>query len=439
MRARRLLVAIFLTLLGADQAAAQQGVLLAGIGPINQSMGGATVAAPIDALGVVNWNPGAIGGLGHSQTDFSLMLLYPHTRLSSQIDAGPLAALVPPGLGLNGTSSGDSKSAPLASWALIWQPKGSIWTIALGVIETAGSALNYPGSPDNPILSPPPPHGFGVGPITTTFDVLQFSLTAACQITDHLAVGLGPTINNGLIVAEPAPFASPNAPTNSIFLSYPSADRPVFTWGAGVQGGAYYTTDFGWNFGLSIKSPQWFEPFQFHSTDAVGRPRDIVLRLDLPAIYSVGAAYHGWKHWLFAADVRYFDYHNVDGFGPEGFKANLGVRGLGWDSILGVSLGAQHQLNQSISTRIGYTWNQNPIESATAGFNMGSPAVIQHTLSVGATLQITRALGIAVAYSHAFTGSANGPLQTPFGPVPFYRIRNDSAADYALIGATVKF
>jgi long-chain fatty acid transport protein len=402
-------------------------------------MGGATVAAPIDALGTVNWNPGAIGGLGHSQTDFSLMLLYPHTRLSSQINAGPLAALVPPTLTLEGTTSGDSKSAPLASWALIWQPEGSMWTIGLGVIETAGSALNYPGTPANPILSPPPPHGFGVGPITTTFDVLQFSLTAACQVTDHLAVGLGPTINNGLIVAEPAPFASPNAPVSSIFLSYPSADRPVFTWGAGVQGGAYYTTDYGLNFGLSIKSPQWFEPFQYHSTDAVGRRRDILLRLDLPAIYSIGTAYKAGERLLFAVDLRYFDYHNVAGFGPSGFKPDLGVRGLGWDSILGVSAGAQYQYNEQISTRIGYTWNQNPIESSVAGLNMGSPAVIQHTLSVGASYQITRALGLAVAYSHAFTGSASGPLQSPFGPIPFYRIRNEAAADYALIGATVKF
>ena len=34
-----------------------QGLFIPSVGPINQSMGGATVAAPIDAMGSLAWNP----------------------------------------------------------------------------------------------------------------------------------------------------------------------------------------------------------------------------------------------------------------------------------------------------------------------------------------------------------------------------------------------
>src|SRR4051812_33657633 len=50
-------------LLGHHPAWAQFGDSLPGAGPINRSMGGAAVAAPIDPAGALYWNPATIGGL----------------------------------------------------------------------------------------------------------------------------------------------------------------------------------------------------------------------------------------------------------------------------------------------------------------------------------------------------------------------------------------
>src|SRR5690242_17036645 len=68
-----------------------QGVIIPSVGAINQSMGGATVAAPIDSIGSLAWNPAAISALPQNEVAFGLGLVLPTTSLSSAIPAFGLA------------------------------------------------------------------------------------------------------------------------------------------------------------------------------------------------------------------------------------------------------------------------------------------------------------------------------------------------------------
>ncbi|MDD4033102.1 MAG: hypothetical protein PHS48_07655, partial [Bacteroidales bacterium] len=43
-----------------DLEISAQGILLRGMGAVNESMGGAAVAAPLDATGAIYWNPASI-------------------------------------------------------------------------------------------------------------------------------------------------------------------------------------------------------------------------------------------------------------------------------------------------------------------------------------------------------------------------------------------
>jgi long-chain fatty acid transport protein len=415
-------------------------VVLNGVGPVNQSMGGAGVAAPLDALGSVNWNPAVTTGLGHSEMDFALDLLFPHTRLTTKLNLGPLDPFVAPVLPLDGSTKGDAKFAPLPSFALVYQPEGSPWTYSIGAMSVAGSTLNYPGDPNNLALSAPPPHGTGLGPITATIDVLQLPVGVACQLTDHLSVGFAPTLDVALLVAEPALFAAPDDADRDGIPTFPNASRPQFNWGAGFQAGVYYTTDLCWDFGASFKSPQWFEPFLYDATDEIGQPRRLKVHLDYPAIVSVGTAYRGLKRWLFALDVRWIDYHDTRGLGGEAaFRPDLAVTSLGWRNIWVLGLGAQYQATDDLSVRAGYAFNQNPIAPENTTFNIASPAIIQHQLSVGASYQVSKALAVTAAYMRGFGNSISGPLQSPLGPVPFVRLRNDVSSDSLLVGVSVQF
>jgi long-subunit fatty acid transport protein len=65
------LMAVFL----GPAAHAQIGDALGGVGPINRSMGGAAVAAPIDAAGARFWNPASIAGLSSSELESAIELI----------------------------------------------------------------------------------------------------------------------------------------------------------------------------------------------------------------------------------------------------------------------------------------------------------------------------------------------------------------------------
>jgi long-chain fatty acid transport protein len=226
---------------------AQQGVFISGVGPINQSMGTAATAAPIDASGALNWNPASIGGLGHSEMEFGLGLIDPQTILSSSLSTAALIPTLPPST-IAGADRSDSGFFTLPTLGLVYQPEESPWTFGLGVFAVAGFAVNYPADPANPILNPTPPNGIGLGALSSTFQVLQMAPTVSCLLTDNLSVGVAPTVDLATLLVDPNVFVTPNNAGQSPFPAYPAATHSRTAWGLGFQAGLYYTTEAGWNF-----------------------------------------------------------------------------------------------------------------------------------------------------------------------------------------------
>ena len=81
---------------GGPSARAQFGLAISGVGPINRSMGGASVAAPLDSAGAIFWNPATMGALGRSEMEFGTGFLIPRTTLSSFAPANSLGPGTPP-------------------------------------------------------------------------------------------------------------------------------------------------------------------------------------------------------------------------------------------------------------------------------------------------------------------------------------------------------
>src|SRR5262249_44258117 len=194
---------------------------------------------------------------------------------------------------LAGSDRGDDGIFPLPSGALVYRPEGSPWTFGLGAFIVGGFGVNYPASTFNPILTPPPPAGVGVGSIYTSLEILQLAPAVALRVTDRLAIGFGPTLDLADLRADPAFLASPDDANGDGFPTFPRATHGKFTWGGGFQAGAYYALDGGWQLGASVKSPQWFERFRFQGTDERGRARPVGLGFDFPLIASAGVAYAG--------------------------------------------------------------------------------------------------------------------------------------------------
>ncbi|MCB9914000.1 MAG: outer membrane protein transport protein [Planctomycetes bacterium] len=406
---------------------AQMGHVLNGVGPVNQGMAGASTALPIDPSGALQWNPAAITGLERNTFEFGFELLMPDTRVRSSVGNGAV----------EGSTPSDAGDSGIPSFGMVVHLPDSKWSVGMGAFGISGFGVDYEASGSNPILMPPP-NGFGT--VYSQFQMLQLSPTIAYRFDDHWSFGFAPTINQAQLAVTPGCFAPPDDANNDGNPSYPDARSAAKAWGYGAQVGLYYQGDKGWNFGLSYKSNQQFEDFRYNSTDELGNRRAISLDMDFPAIASVGVGYEGLERWKFAADARYIDYGNTDGFDPATFNPDFSVAGFGWDSILVLALGAQYELTDRWHLRGGYSYNENPIPDANSTFNVAAPAVIQHHLAFGASFCFHEDSCIDLAYRHGFENSISGQMGHPtMGPVPGSEVENTLSTDSLLLGFRVSF
>ena len=421
----------------AKPAAAQFGPIISGAGPINRSMGGASTAAPLSASGALLWNPATLSGLEGSQIDVGAELLFPHANLSSSVPAGAFGPGVPP-VDLSGNTKGSDMVFALPTIAMSYRPEESPFTYGLGIFAVAGFGLNYAGSTTNPVLSPPPPVGLGFGPIFSQYQVLQIAPALVYDVNEQLSVSICPLLDLGSLQVDPSVVSAPDDANGDTFATYPSGTHSGAAWGAGFNLGVYYKAG-DWGFGSSYKSPQWFQSYSYNTTNEIGLPQTTEYNLDLPAIVSVGTSYKGIDRVLLAADVRYIDLANTNGYGDSGFAPNGALLGLGYQSIFAVALGTQYMVTDATSVRLGYSWSENPIPAGQTSANVASPLYTQHILSAGLSYQLTDAFSLSVAYSHGFDNSSTGPIVLPGGAVPGTSITSRSSVDSIMFGATVKF
>jgi long-chain fatty acid transport protein len=385
-----LLAAMLLSLPSTTNA---QGIVLPGSGPVNRSMAGAAVAAPIDAAGAIHWNPASLSGLEQSEFLIGVEMLELQNHLTSSVAGTQIAS-----------TRSDSGVSPLPAVAVAFRPSDSRWSYGLGLFAVGGFGVNYPGDPSNPILSPPFP-----GAVYSKLSVIQLVPTVAWQATDRLSIGFAPTVTMVEANLDPDLLATPGP------FGYPAATHSRTHWGLGFQAGLYYETDCQWRWGVSYKSPQWVEELTFFDSDPTGLSQTLRLNVDYPGIVSVGAAYYGIPRTVWAIDVRYVDYDNTELFGhATGFDNTGAVTGLGWRSVFSVASGLQYQLSEALSLRLGYVYSQNPIRDRDAFFNVASPAIYEHIAAIGATVRVTCRTSLSIAYLRAFENSIEGVV--PLAP-----------------------
>lgn len=421
---------VFLGLLLPARSQAQ-GIFVPSAGPINQSMGKAGVAAPLDAMGSLYLNPASITALESSELGFGLGLLLPVLETSSSI----------PGL-TSGTLDAEPGATPLPNVGWVHKPKDSPFTYGLGVFAAAGFSTNFGASGSNPIFTPQsntPGAPGGLGRVYTKASFLQLSPTVAVQLTDRLSIGVSPTITIGELIADPLVFAAPDDADGSGQPRYGSGRGTRTAWGGGAQLGAFYDSGADWRFGASIKSPQWMEDFRFKTENELGLPRVGTASVELPMVVSLGTSYTGLRDLVIALDVSYQDYANAEGFGDRGFNADGSVKGLGWDSIFVVAAGAQYRLHEKMTVRCGYTFNENPIPDSQAFLATAAPLYYQHQGHLGASYLVSENVSVNAAYSHAFEAELSGPLTTPAGAIPGTSVTNRESAHALSLGVAVKY
>lgn len=407
-----------LATLHVDNTLLAQGTYIGSAGPVNRSMGGATVAAPIDSIGALYWNPASISGMAKSETSFGLGLIIPNHTVSSSIG------------GVGGSTDADAGVFPIPNIGWVHHTQNQQLTVGLGVNSVAGFGTNLPTDPNNPVLSP------GIlGGVTSNALALQIAPVVSYAVRENLSLAAGPTITTARISLSPFLFDSANTDG-----TYPSGDATRYHWGGGFQLGAYYIHNCNWRFGASFKSPTWMETFKYNATDAAGGPRELSVDIDLPMILSLGTSYVGRDNWLVAWDVRYFDYKNTDGFGdPAVFDATGRLGGLDFSSIMSTAVGVQRIVSDKLTIRGGYTFNQNPIRNSEAIYNIASPLNFQHVLNTGFSLNFSELLSFNIAYSYFIENTRSGQVVLPgVGTIPGSTFDNTLDAHIVSFGLTIR-
>lgn len=428
----KLLFAI-LILAGSYTQVQAQGIYLPTSGAVNRSMGGASTAAAVDAVGALYWNPAVISGLEKSELGFGMDMLFVDLDLSSSIG----------GVGSGATES-DASATPIP--AIGWVQKlNETTTLGMGLGAVAGFSTNYPASLTSPIQAPQTLGGFGR--ISTAAEFLQMTPVLSLQLTEHLAVAMGPVVTLGKLSIDPFVFAAPDNANGigPITGTYPIGSGSRYHFGLGAQLGMYYTGMQDITLGASVKSTQFMEQFRFQSQDELGFQRYLKFDLDLPMIISLGAAYHGMENTVLAVDFRYFDYKNTQGFGDAGFTADGALKGLSWRNVFSVAVGGRHKLCDNLTVGAGYQYNTNPIRDSDTGINVASPLYQQHTLHTGMTIHMTEQVDVSMAYTFIADAEITGPiLVAPVGGGPGAAVPNSSvtsslAAHLITMGVSVRY
>ncbi len=301
----RFLIAALAVLTAATTSFAQ-GIIAPTAGPINSSMAGASVAAPVD-FGGSYWNPAIISGLPRNEFLLGSQLLIPSFHMTSSLPAGAIDGVFPPTNRYGVARSDSGVASNLATGVSFRLSDDSKTTFGIGVFGLVGGGVNYAGSYTTPILTPrQPPNYFGVGPIYSSTSFLAILLTGSQQVTDRLAIGGGPMIVTGPTAFNPAFFA-PGPKDATGLPTFPAATNARPFWGAGFQIGLLYNLSENWNLGFSYKSPIWQERYGFNASTPDLAARRIGIQSQVPEIFSWGIAYKGFERALINVDLRYFD------------------------------------------------------------------------------------------------------------------------------------
>lgn len=407
MRPRnKLLAAALLTALGSCTTASAQGIIVPAAGGMHSSMGGASTAQGADALGALYWNPAAISWLPRSEVVIGGNAVLANTHLGSRIPAHAFGPLGPEET-LAGETRSDSGVSLLSGLGFVYKQDGSPITFGLGMATLAGGGVNFPGDVSNPILAPTGPfNNVVLGPQAASLMIASIMPTASYQLSETLAIGVGPMIDVSVVSFDPAFFTAPNDANGDGLFSFPTGSHSQPFWGGGFRAGVSWRCSECLTFGFSFTSPQWFQTWKFNARNEVGDPYTFSTKMTLPTILSTGVSYTGIDRLMLNADVRWFDYANADLWGDDPRNG-----GAGWRSIWSLALGGRYQVSEQCSVQAGYIWNQNPIPENLALFNTMLPCITQNTLSLGGYYQLNESFGLSLAYIHGFENSISG---TPF-------------------------
>jgi long-chain fatty acid transport protein len=399
-------LAVVVALLAATPAMATNGIRMTGFGPVQNSMGGASAAAALDAATVVT-NPAGMFELGgrfdFGATYFGATVKYNATEVP--LPGPPLSP--PPGFAVqnNGTSyTSDRGPTPVPAFGLVI-PLSKDVRFGLGAYGIAGLGVDYK------------ENLFG-SVVHSAYSQMRFAPGISWKLSDMFSLG----VTANVMYSQ---------------LGYSLAAKSVGDGGAGQQphneSGAFgASATLGVRFtplemlsiGLAWETPSAFQKFSFDvqaqqafnlATGAVVTVPGGKDELDFKPPQSLlgGIAVRPMNGLLVAADVQWLNWSAVLGDNKPAYSVNGSGAipfDLTWKDQVVFKLGVQWDAMEQLKVRAGWNYGKSPLDASKAVQNIAFPAIAENHFMLGVGIKLGDAVVLNVGGMYApevkLTGSA---------------------------------
>ena len=349
-------------------AIATEGINLIGIGPSQQGMAGAGVAAAQDSTWLV-LNPAGLPDI-EPGADASFQLFRPSRTIDSTANPGA------------GRQKDDSAFyIPSLSAAFPLVPRGD-QILGIGLHGSSGMGVDY----DRPRV------GFSAGDTRTELAIAKLIAAYARSFNNGFSLGAGPVVVLGR-------FRTDMETSRSGPPSAAAGDRWDDAAGAGAIFGVTQRIHERLRIGASYVTEQVMEEY--------GAYDNLFLdSLNLPQQITAGLAYRLPHDVEFALDYRWIGWGRLDTFGEQ----------FGWEDQHVVKAGATWQATERLALRAGISHGNSPIGREDVFANALFPAIMETHVAAGASYRLDR-FALHFAYIHGVEEelTASGPPEAGGG------------------------
>lgn len=350
---------------------ATNGDQMLGVTAIQWGMAGAIVAAPQDSA-IIFANPAGIAELDMEDVRFDLS-----------------PGFMNPPRETNGNTS-DSNLFFLPSGSVAFKVSDKLF-LGLGMAAQSGFGVDFSDVvPDNAAV--PPTQGNQA--VVTTKGFFKLAPSLAYKVSDKLSLG-----------------ASLNIGYQSLAMSNPQFTVPQNQqFGFGVTLGSIYHISDSLQLGLSWISKTNINDHEFNT--ASGK---ISMDMDVAQQLALGLAYKSTDGLLVEMDIKWINFSDTLDAVNMVTPGGTNVMKFGWDDQVVYAVGVQNRVSDKTDLRFGINYGASPIEEVDVDNNIGSLAVPEWHLSLGATRHISERVSGSISYTHAFENEVISNNTTPAG------------------------
>lgn len=349
----------------AQGAHATNGDQMLGVTATQWGMAGAIVAAPQDAATIM-YNPAGLATLGIKDVRF---------------DMG-VGVLNPPRK-VNGQDS-DSDYYLMPAGAAAFNVNDKLYLgMAMGGIS--GSGVDFAdvaaGAPTTAVV--------------TTKQSYKIVPGFAYKLSDQLSIG-----------------AALQLGYQSLAM-YNGMSTPVLTlpqtqvYGYGMNAGLIYKVNDAVQVGASWTSKTNMDEYKWNTNNGTYR-----MTMDMPQTFALGVAFKPMPGLLVEADVKHIGFSDVMDRIAFQTPGGASTMAFGWSDQTVYAIGVQKEIGDKTTVRAGFNYGKSPIGAEDVNTNIGSLAITEKHLSLGATRKFSDKVSASLSYVHAFKNEITSNTST---------------------------